>query len=196
MKDKLNNSGNNNGVMVGDNSGNIQINNYLNNPPSKLPSLIGKVIQVLGEKCFEENNDPTLDLTKFKIDDKITHNSLIKYKEIIKEFSLYYTICDNYLNTYDNSNIRRKSKILQWVRWRYLNIKGNFLSQNNNSGKSELDLVREHSDQIIDSIKNQICEIVMDSIGFENIYIEELDLGVICFICYCFMECKILEKPS
>jgi len=77
----------------------------------------------------------------------------------------------------------------------YLHAKGQVLSENKESGKNEMDIVRENSDRIIDMVKDQILRVVQESGEMETTYQEDMELGIACFTCYCFMECKILEKP-
>ena len=136
-----------------------------------------------------------LPIQEFKPDDKIEYNGVIVYREIIKEFSAYYLTCDSYLNAYDDSHIRGKAKILKCVHMWYLRAKGQVLSENKESGKNEMDIVRENSDRIIDMVKDQILRVVQESGEMETTYQEDMELGIACFTCYCFMECKILEKP-
>ena len=86
------NSGTNSGIIVAQNDGTINIQR----PPSlvKLPSHITTIIKNLGEICFEEDNlKITDDLVIFKTEDKIRYNNVIKYRDIIKNYSQFYTMC-------------------------------------------------------------------------------------------------------
>lgn len=60
--------------------------------------------------------------------------------------------------------------------------------------KAEINIIRENSDDIIDMVKERILRAVVDS--HESMYREDMVQGIACFTCFCFMECKILEKPS
>lgn len=192
-KYSIQNSGENSGVMVGSNRGNIYINMQ---KAVKIPSLISNLVKLLGNVCIdEEYSASAVNIQEFRPDDKIEYNGVIVYREIIKEFSAYYLTCDNYLNAYDDSHIRGKSKILKCVHMWYLRAKGQVLSENKDSGKKEMDIVRENSDNIIDMVKDQILRVVQESGEMETAYQEDMELGIACFTCYCFMECKILEKP-
>lgn len=61
--------------------------------------------------------------------------------------------------------------------------------------KGEMDIVRENADNIIEKVKQHILKVVRESGEMEVTYQEDMELGIECFTCYCFMECKILEKP-
>ena len=192
-KYSVQNSGENSGMMVGSNRGIIYVNLQ---KAVKIPSLISNLVKLLGNACIEEEYSASeANTQEFKPDDKIEYNGVIVYREIIKEFSAYYLTCDSYLNAYDDSHIRGKSKILKCVHMWYLHAKGQVLSENKESGKNEMDIVRENSDRIIEMVKDQILRVVQESGEMETTYQEDMELGIACFTCYCFMECKILEKP-
>lgn len=189
---KIENSGYNQGIMVGNNDGNI---NVILQEAVKLPSLISTVVAALGDVC--SNTEVPLgknDYRQYKPDDKIEYNCVIKYKDIIKHYSAYHTICEKHLNVYDDSNIRGKAKILGCVYEWYMEAKGDILLRNRDSKKAEIDIIRENSDDIIDMVKERILRAVVDS--HESMYREDMVQGIACFTCFCFMECKILEKPS
>ncbi len=190
---KAENSGNNQGLIVGQNTGNI---NFSLQKVVKIPSLISTVVRTLGEVCSQEDIPlSSSNPQEFKPNEKIEYNCVVKYRDIIREFSAYYSICENHLNAYDDSNIRGKAKILRCVHLWYLNAKGEILVENKESGKSEIEIIRENSDKLIDIVRNKIYEAVKNSGEIETMYIEDLELGIACFTCFCFMECKILEKP-
>lgn len=73
--------------------------------------------------------------------------------------------------------------------------RGSILLENKDSGKEDIDIIRQNSDKIIDMVQDKIFETVKAANEIDIMYIEDMELGVTCFTCYCFMECKILEKP-
>ena len=189
----LENSGENSGAIVGNNYGNINLNMQ---KAVKIPSLISELVRLIGNACCEDEYVTGEGVIKtFKPDEKIKYNCVIKYKCIIEEFSAYYLTCENYLNAYDDSHIRGKAKILKCVHMWYLKAKGTILAENRFSSKSELDIIRDNSDRIIDMVKDKIISLIHDSGDAKITYQEDFELGIECFTCYCFMECKILEKP-
>lgn len=190
---RIENSGDNQGIIVGQNTGtiNISIKRVV-----KIPSLISTVVKSLGEICSQdEYNEKVDNLQEYRPDEKIEYNCVIKYKEIINDFSAYYAVCDNHLNVYDDSNIRGKAKILKCVRLWYLQAKGEIVAENIQSERSEIEIVRQNSDRIIDMVKSRIYDAVVGAKEFDTMYMEDIELGIECFTCFCFMECKILERP-
>lgn len=192
-KYSVENCGENSGVMVANNSGNIYFNMQ---KAIKMPSLISNLVKLLGNACIEEEYFvDSANTQEFKLDDKIEYNGVVVYRDIIKEFTAYYLTCESYLNAYDDSNILGKAKILKCVHIWYLYAKGQVLLENKATKKSEIEIIRANSDRIIDMVKDRILKIVQESGEMDATYQEDLELGIACFTCYCFMECKILEKP-
>lgn len=190
---KVENSGENQGVLIGNNNGNISVSIQ---QVVKIPSLIATVVETLGEMCVQDYfSDNTDNLQEYRPDEKIEYNCVVKYKEIIKYFSAYYSICENYLNAYDDSNISGKARILKCVYLWYLQAKGEIIAENISTSESDIETVRKNSDRIIDMVKIKIRDAVMGAKEFDTMYIEDIELGIECFTCFCFMECKILERP-
>ena len=190
---KTENSGENQGVIVGQNSGNINVSIQ---KVVKIPSLIATVVKTLGEMFVQDDfSDNIGNLQEYRPDEKIEYNCVVKYKEIIKEFSAYYSICENHLNAYDDSNISGKARILKCVHLWYLQAKGEIIAENIQTGKSYIEIVRKNSDRIIDMVKIKIRDAVMGAKEFDTMYVEDIELGIECFTCFGFMECKILERP-
>lgn len=189
----VDNSGENTGVIVGTNSGTINLLEHV----VKIPSLISVIVKKIGTFCYsdidEENSACTL--IPFKPEEKLDYNHVIKYKEIIYQYSTYYENCEQALNIYDNSHIGSKAKILNSVKLWYCKSKGNLLLELKDSELSDIEKIRNNSDRLIDEVINQIQCAINGSKDFSDTYFEELDLGIICFVCYCFMKCKILERP-
>lgn len=191
---KIDNQGTNEGVIVGLNQGTI---NFLLQEKLKIPSLISSVVKALGSVCVDNDDvESSLDLNMFKPDDKIEYNCVIKYKEIIKEYAAYYTYCDDILNIYDNSNIGSKAKILCCVKFWYLESKGQKLLELKKSSATDIEKIRDNADFFIESVINKIKQIIYASANLDDTNFEEILLGITCFVCYCFMKCKILERPK
>lgn len=189
---KIDNRGNNQGLIIGENTGNIE---FTINSAGKIPSLMSIIIKSLGDVYFDEDIGSTFDSKKFKVDEKIEYNCVHKYKDVIRYFAAYYPVCEEFLNAYDDSNMRGKAKILNCIYLWYMKAKGAILLENKDIGKNDIDIIKENSDKLIDMVQNEIYETVKASDEMDIMYKEDMELGIACFTCYCFMKCKILEKP-
>lgn len=187
----LENSGSNSGVIVAQHNGPMIL--HLQNSV-KIPSHLATIVKTLGLVCAVPESDNPQTFSVFRPEDKLAYNCVIQYREIINEYAIYYTHSDNAMNLYDNSNIGSKNRILLWVKTCYLECKGE-LMKSKKADESEIELVRKNADYIINKVAQRIKETILQSADCTNINHEDLELGVYCFICYCFMKCKILEKP-
>lgn len=186
----VNNNGNNTGTMVGTNYG--IVNSF--NMETKATSLILALVKELGAICTNEDNQNE-DLRIFDINAKIQYNCVIKYKEIIAENSKYLTCCDAAFNIFDDSNIGKKKIILNCIRNFYLESKGQLLCDLKDSSGSDIEKIRNNADFLIDDVKKKIKEMLNSANNYEDMSIEEISYGLTIIVCYCFIKCKILEKP-
>lgn len=191
-KMEIDNSGENTGAIVGSNTGTININPKI---IPKIPSIITNVVKSLADNIPDDIGNQNNDVIPFNIKEKISYNNIKRYRPIINEYSIYYTYCDDILNTHDNSNIGSKNKVLRCIKTWYLEAKGIFTTSSEDN-YNEMELVRINSDVIIDYVKDRVETNIGKSVWPDNMNAEEIVIGIYCFICYCFMECKILEKPK
>lgn len=192
-QNSIESSGTNNGVMVASNSGVINLNceNIV-----RIPSIISCIVKAMADlEAPDVKSGDAINLKPYKPEEKIEYNHVIKYKDIIKEYAGYYTYCNETMDIYDNSNLGAKNKILRLVYNWYLEAKGELIRNNQNTKMSDIEIIRANSDQLIDSVKSKIYDISIKYSTVYNTCIEDIELGVRCFTCFCFMECKILEKP-
>lgn len=185
------NDGNNSGTMVGVNNGVININTSLQ--PS--PSLLYPVIKAMAELDDSSYNSVSKINYPFKPEDKLDFNAVIKYKEIFTEYAIYYTMCSNIMEKLDNVKTGTKKKILTHIKTIYMVVKGALLKEKQVAGLSDIEIIKQNSDSIIDSIYNEVYNIVVSSSN-GHISMEEITIGIMCFLCYSFLECKILERPK
>lgn len=103
-------------------------------------------------------------------------------------------MCSEIINKIDDVRYGTKNKILRNIRDMYIITKGALLSEKKSEGLSDIEIVKQDSDSIIDAIYEKVYDIVYKS-SDGTIAVEELDIVIKCFLCYAFFECKILEKP-
>lgn len=206
LLNKIDNQGMNTGIISGSvNASKITINNNTIDFEKKkrrsyslIPELIKKLAELtnLPEEEMDKLYKVTDDDTKaYGITKKINYNHVIKYKNIINEYSQYCDICKEALNIIDNNNIGSKAKILRSISILYEQCKGDLILQYKKSKMKEIDIIRENADKIIDNIKNILEQRIILDDQSQNISMEDIDIGLVRIICYLFVECKILEKP-
>lgn len=188
----VDNSGDNSGILVAMNAGTI---NYNLSNNVRIPSQIATIVKTLGSVCIDDEYIQPLDLAVFKPDEKIEYNCVIKYSEIIKEYAIYYSQCEDTMNLYDNSNIGSKKRILRCIRNWYLKFKGELRLLFKNDDQQDIEIVRSNADSLIDKVAEKIKDTILQSSNSIETNHEDMELGIVCFVCYSFMKCKLLEKP-
>ncbi len=191
------NSGTNSGVIAKEINGPVNIN--VGNHIKKLPSIMPKFIEILAELVDEDEEHIIFKDKKniydiYDIDGKVSYNNLFKYRDIVDDYGEYYYVCNTAL---DNVNLAYKSgkkKILRDISEMYKFEKRKLL-EGCDKRENIQDIIKENSDSIIDNIKKALIEKIRISYNEENLLEEDLNYCASIFVCYCFVECKILEKP-
>lgn len=196
-----NNLGNNAGIISRENTGTINYtNNFINTNSTEIlnlqrhfPSHLPEIIKIFADNCPDEDEININDFKDYNVPDKLNYNKIGKYNCIIEEYSIYAPTFDNILNAYDNYNLRSKRKVLRCIHNWYLNEKGKALSNYSNTNKTNIEKIQLEADNILETIRKKIIDNINNT--NYNIIYEDIDFAVDCFICYCFIECKIFEKP-
>lgn len=189
-----NNYSENRGVMARDINGPVTINNMYGNMkrlPALMPKFIEKLAELVGDNRYITD---TIDVDIYDIEDKIEYNELKLYKDIVDDYGEYHYVCNLALKSINTVCRSAENKILREVSEMYKSEKRNLIYMISNQG-SKMDVIRKNSDMIIDNIKGKLIEKIRSSYSEECIYEEDLELCSSIFVCYCFVKCKILEKP-
>ena len=71
-----------------------------------------------------------------------------------------------------------------------------FIKKYSNSGGSDKTIVQAHSDDILDAIFSFYNNEAQKYSVLSGYSYEEIELNIQAFLTYCFIECKILERPQ
>ena len=178
---------NNSGIIAG------RIDNVVIAPNTIRQSILSEFIIEMLNNNIETVEIPSI--VPYTVEDKIKYNNIVKYKGIVDKYYAYSAICDSILNKLDDIKAGDKKKVLNYVKTTYLLIKGSFLRANGNSFLTEIDVIKNHSDDIIDEIIKKFFDDSKNTITLQKYNIEEIEINIIAFIIYCFVECMILERP-
>lgn len=155
-------------------------------------SVISNILKLMiDDKVLDSDNT---NLNTYSINEKIQYNNVVKYKELIEEYYSFGNVCEQTIDKLDNCKPGSKKTIFRSVNVKYKLFKGEYLTL---AGKSaiEIDVIRENADHIIDKIKDYYLELAKQTDTLNKYPYEEVELNMLAFIVYCFVECKILEKP-
>lgn len=192
----LNNHGNNDGLQIGINKGPINIQTK-----AKTISILSQVIKSISKNISitEETDLKSGDLIPFKIEEKIKYNIVLKYKKKFEKYKIYYSICDQILNRFDDTmETNNKEKLLNNINDIYNDVIGDFIYEKQCQEKDFSDIQNINLIQG-ELLADKIIELIMKKLEdrLDNDILEEdKDFGINIILCYAFVKCKILEKPK
>lgn len=152
------------------------------------PSMIRNTINAIAQLDFEENPGPE-DLNSYNISLKLDYNSVKKYAPLIQEYKVYHHRINTLYDELELQGSLKKGKILNLIQGYYLKAKGKYVE---NSTATSMNLIREHADDIISDIVNNLC----DRLTGSGLYEDDIIFGIDLVVVDAFMRCKILEEPK
>ena len=156
-------------VEVGKNFGGI---NYFNRI-AKNPSYLASVVNAIAKLPLEDTSD-TSSVLPFEIENKITHNNVTVYKRIIEDYAFYSSLINDTYDTISEVNPYCRDKIMKVVKRKYEDTKNYLIKENQEV--SEMNIIRENSDEIISSVLSTLKELLYESTNLnEKISIEDLE---------------------
>jgi hypothetical protein len=161
---------------------------------NKLPSDISYVLLHLS-KLLDSNVQISKSKTNpYGIEDKIQHNNLIKYRQLVEEYGSYGKIADKAYEDLNFENPNKSNHFISSIKFYYNDVLGNLLK--NNPKVEKITVIKNNSDEIMDSIKERMFNNYINSSNTRSdITIERVDMCIVIIICKAFIDCKILEEP-
>lgn len=159
---------------------NIYNNNYPIRSLSKLPSIIAKLVPAIC-KILDDQEVASL-RTPYDISEKILHNNINKYIDIINDYGQYGQAIDSLYTAYDEEAPNTKAKIARFFTGIYYKVRDDF-------DKSD----PLYGDKVL-SASVRILEEMIDYSSVE-VFQEEAFLIPAILVCHAFIECHILPAP-
>lgn len=187
-------------MQIDSNSGVVanHINNLTynaTNPPKIKNSIMANILKhMLDRNIFSETIEES-SMIPYDICTKIEYNNIVKYKQLFDNYATYYSICNNVINLIDNERVGSKQIILNSVHNKYLLFKGNYIKEYSKTGELERTIIQAHSDDILDDIFSSYYSEAQMYSTLDGYSYEDVQINMQAFLIYCFIECKILERP-
>lgn len=124
----------------------------------------------------------------FNIEEKISHNCLLRNVELINEYKVFYLKISSLYSELELQGSFKKEKLLRNVRRIYLKVIGRYVGVS----EDRLGIIQKNADSIIEDVEDELlatCE--------KNMLIGQDDMifGISIIMVDAFMRCKILEEP-
>jgi len=156
------------------------------NSIAKHPSLLGKIIRILGEKLFF-TNEGDLPLIAPDPEAKIKYNHIKRFRYLFEDLRVYQGKLNKIYEEIEIEGAPTKDVLLFNIHALYLKEKSKYNS---------LEAIRANSDAIIEGIINVLYSRVDSGLAEDNALNEEtIENGINIILVDAFMRCKILEEP-
>jgi len=161
-----------------------------------LPSILADIFPVLSNIILDYDGIQEEEIYNipFKIEDKIKHNNIEKYKTYLEDYWSYILPVEEYLNLLDIDTPWRKNNFLKKIRRIYLDI----LYELNTKREEKIIFIQKVTgDFIIDKVIERLLNTYSNSPNRSKKHsTEDIEISIIVIICKSFIECKILENPN
>lgn len=145
----------------------------------KVDSNLAAIINILSKEdlCIDIEAP---EINAFEINKKIEYNDLMKVRDIIDDYKIYYKKLDEKYTEYDKQGANKSLSIFHIMKSQYSRLMA--------AGKVSQDLFFSIVDNIID--------IIVKSKNYIEIPYEELEMCVHILVVDAFIRCKIFENPE
>lgn len=165
---------------------------YSNGSLNSRQSYLVKVINQISSSDLFENLDTRNGTDSFNIQDKISFNSVKRYKPIIEEYGVYQGKLTQIYTEIEDQGSAKKEVLLRNIKELYLKAKGKLLN-----GNHTIEMIQTHADDLIEEVEKGLWELIekkSDNLD-ETILYEAINPCLSVILVDAFMRCKILEEP-
>lgn len=145
----------------------------------KLDSNLAAIINILADEEWDDAGTQIDPLMEFEIERKIAFNKLDVARSVIEDFKIYNTKVSAKYAQFDDMGKNKSNSVLHAMKSVY--------QKNKNDKKS---------DEIFYAVSNEMKSKVMDSLNYDELPIDELELCIDILVVDAFIRCKILENPE
>jgi len=157
----------------------------------KRPSKVAKVIASLSTKMDQEVPVDFSAISKYRIEDKLEYNNLVKYRPLIDKYGYYGAFVESICSGLDTDRPNSKTRLFEHIKDEYRKLRGGIEKE----GEDTLARIRESSDEIIETIFKHLSELVSGAPELSDVDEEDVQAGIYSLIAVAFIECNILERP-
>ncbi|MDF3026923.1 MAG: hypothetical protein K0S23_1230 [Fluviicola sp.] len=181
-----------NNIEIKTNFGNIILTD---NNPAKT-SLLGDLIVEFSGLASELDFEDSDVAVPFEIEDKITHNSVVKYLFLFENYISNEALLRRVYSIVHETKPLARAMILRLVNQEYRKWKGHLLRETSDVAKTEIEHIREKSDFLIEKVLMDVKQRLIGIVSITNVEEEFINECICIVIADAFFECKILENPN
>jgi hypothetical protein len=166
--------------------------------PEALPSMTSQLAAVIVSILGQDEDAPVAraSVDAFKISDKITHNSLVRFRPLIENYGDYAHVVERCYSAIEESQPGVKTRFLKIVQNRYLEERAMLLHQERMLGLAAIEIIRANADSLFERLQSRLKAEHAGSNLAQRIYSEDAEYSINMLLGHAFVECRIFEKPS
>lgn len=181
-------------------STNYQYNSTYNSPDIvRSPSIVADLIHALvrgGETRFKLAAD---DFEEYDIDEKLDHNKVNKYYELITDYTEYFLVVENAYQAVSEVRSNARESIMRAINIKYREFVGEIIKSLQIDPKdvsARNAAIQENSDALIEKVIGYVSDVCLKGMNSEKVSIEDVHSHSAFIVFHAFVECKVLEKPK
>lgn len=129
-----------------------------------------------------------------KVIKKVEHNNLVTQRFILSQYQNFSTSIETAYEIIDTNIVNGKAKVFLMLDNLYMKALCK-VGIDPNFDEVNMEIIRQHADDIIESIINGLKEFCYESSNVPSDK-ESIEIGVNVIVAHAFVECTVLENPN
>lgn len=159
----------------------------------KHPTILADVVNTLTGVLYSNADSPSEPPKSFQIQNKIDYNNVTEYAQIFNNHKIFQGKLDRIYDELEIQGGGKKTAFLSNLNTHYVVLRERLIK--NNKTISPIEVVRQHADEIILDIENNLLKTIDKSSNI-SVDLEFIRISIRIVLVDAFMRCKILEEPQ
>lgn len=164
--------------------------------PAAISSLLNPLLMKIVSTHTPYDEIPDIEMDYRGVDEKIEHNNVSVYSEVIIDNVGYMELIESLISTIDNEEPGAQKRFLYAINQKYKTARRELFMRQAEKPVTEeqkMDVIRIGSDELVLKVSELIVDI---KTGFHGVPSELVEWARQLIVCYGFINCKILEPPQ
>lgn len=160
---------------------------YLTKQLRNKPSMLSNTINAISSLNLDtlSNAEPN---EAFDPSEKLSYNNIKTHYTVINEYKVFHKKLNDLYEELEIQGSIKKDRLLDNIRSIYIDVRANYVKDSD----FPIDIIRANSDRILDDIHTTLYERLIQ----EDLFEEDIILGIRLVMTDAFIRCKIMEHPN
>lgn len=156
-----------------------------------ISSNFSHIINILGSQLVDDESAQLSEPPD--IEEKILHNNVIYYRDIIGEYGIFVGKLTAIYNEFDTQGTNKTNNTLSNIKLQYIKVKAELRVKY--PSKKPIELIRENADFIFQEVEKKLLTEIKSSSNITESY-DAINVSLQVIMIDAFFRCKILENPK